>query len=136
MSKKTLNFGEHYSISIILRGWELNFLQISENFLQRICYIDGRSLISFLVHFLNSKLYFAIKHSTTSPAANTEKVLLRLVYTNLSLYNIILLLHLFRHTMKAVLSTLSIVLMAVHRLFQGCRSVWMFSGMLYSRVLM
>lgn len=136
-TKKTLNFGEHYSISIILRGWELNLLQISENFLQRICYIDGRSLISFLVHFLNSKLYFAIKHSTTSPVANTEKVLLHLVYTNLSLYNIvILLLHLFRHTMKAVLSTLSIVLMAVHRLFQGCRSVWMFSGMFYSRVLL
>lgn len=64
-TKKTLNFGEHYSISIILRGWELNLLQISENFLQRICYIDGRSLISFLVHFLNSKLYLPL--STVLP---------------------------------------------------------------------
>ena len=81
-------------------------MQISENFLQRICYIDERSLISFLAHFL-SKLYFAIKHSTTSPVANIEKFVLRLLYINLSLYNIIiLLLHLFRHTMKAVLCTL------------------------------
>ena len=80
---------------------------------------------------------YRVKHSTTSPVANIEKVLLHLVHTNLSVYNvIILLLHLFRHTMKAVLCTLSIVLMAVHRLFQGCRSVWMFSGMFYSQVLL
>ena len=65
-------------------------MQISENFLQRICYIDGRSLISFLVHFL-SKLYFAIKHSTTSPVANTEKVVVRLVDSTLTSLYIILL---------------------------------------------